>query len=392
MKVIFEKVPYKIKMLVFIQITILIAISALGVVVYRSLTGLIEKEMGMRARGVALAASYLINEKPVEYLQLKTVKDEKNRFYLEMKGRFQQFKATNNLRYMYTERQVSKDKIVYVLDAEPTDSEYISHIGDEDDMNDLRRKAYSSRRPEYGPLTDDPKWGKFITGYAPLINPMNGQFIGLIGVDIEAAEVFQLFNQLRLLITFTIIVIMIISVTINYKLADLITRPVYLDGMTGTYNHKYFQETLSAEISKAERSDSVLSLLMIDLDFFKQVNDNFGHRFGDKVLSDTARIIKSICHKKDVVARYGGEEFMIILPGADGETALNIAGRIREAIEEKAKVTVSIGISLWAPGVTKNQLIDQADQAMYASKRKSRNTVTLYSKDMEDFKEIAATI
>lgn len=394
-----KKVPYKIKLVVFVQIAVFIAISAMGVVTYKKITGLIQKEMGMRAEGVALAASYLINQRMPEYTQLSTVKDEKTPFYLEIKKHFQAFKASNKLRYMYTERQVSKDKIIYLLDAEPANSEEVSHIGDTDDMNELRRKAYASKKPEYGPLTDDPVWGKFITGYAPLTDPQSGQFMGLIGVDIEAAEVFRLFAELKLLITVTIMAIMVISLVVSYKMANLMARPLYLDGMTGTYNHKYFQETMAGEIAKAERTGGALSMLMLDLDYFKQVNDTYGHRFGDLVLAETARIIKSISRKEDTVARYGGEEFAIILPGVDSGTAYEIACRIRAAVEQhivhseegrfQARVTISIGVAGWASGMTKNGLIDRADLAMYLSKRQSRNIVTVYTDGMLERQGIA---
>lgn len=147
-----------------LQVLVLMGLTALGVVSYRSLTGLIEEEMGMRAKGVALAASFLVQDKMDEYLQLKSKDDEQKPFYLKMKKIFQEFKASNNLRYMYTEKQFSKDKIVYILDAEPPNSQYVSHAGDEDKMNTLRQRAYASRQPEYGPLTVDPVWGVFITG------------------------------------------------------------------------------------------------------------------------------------------------------------------------------------------------------------------------------------
>ena len=396
-----KKIPYKIKLVVFVLVAVFAATSILGVVTYRKLTGLIEKEMGMRARGVAIAAAYMFNEKMDEYQKLQTVEDEKAPFYLQMKKYFRKFKESNNLRYMYTERQINEDQIVYILDAEPEDSEYASHIGDTDDMNALRRKAYASGEPEYGPLTDDPQWGKFITGYAPLVDPRTGRLSGLIGVDIEAAEVFKLFADLRLLITGTIVVIMIVSFIISYRIAELIARPMYLDNMTGTYNHKYFQEILAAEIAKVERAGGPLTLLMLDMDYFKRINDTFGHRFGDMVLSEIARIIKGVCREYDKVSRYGGEEFAVILPGISVSEAFNVASRIRETVEGhifhcdgkkmQIKVTISIGVAQWEPGMTKNEIIDRADKAMYMSKKQSRNIVTVYTTEFEELPEIAAT-
>ncbi len=388
-------VPYKYKLIALVQTAVLTALILLGVVTYRKITSLIETEMGMRARGVALAASYLVNLRMDEYLELVSPADEEKPFYEEMKKLFQEFKASNNLKYMYTEKRISEDQIVYILDAEPEDSEYASHIGDTDDMNALRHRTYASGKPEYGPLTDDPVWGKFITGYAPLINSENGEMVGLIGVDIEAGEVFRLFREILVVITAAICIIFVLSFAVVYKLADLMARPMFIDGLTGTYNHKYFQEALALEINRASRTGKPLSTLMMDLDYFKKVNDTYGHRFGDVVLMETAKLLKESFRKGDTLARYGGEEFGVILPNTDIGEAFVLASHIRHEVEQQTvhcresgvdvNVTISIGVAEWKRGLKRGDLIDMADKALYESKNRNRNMVTIYTDECRNF-------
>lgn len=378
---------YKWKLIAFVQLLVLAALITLGFVTYENLTDLVEKEMGMRARGVAIAGACLVQDRLDEYLQLKSKSDETKPFYVKMKRIFQQFKASNNLRYMYTERQIDQNKIVYILDAEPADSKYASHIGDEDQMNVLRRRTYASQQPEYGPLTVDPVWGVFITGYAPIINPADNQFIGLLGVDIGGAEVQKLFSQIKAVIVVTIAIVFVIGFLITYKLASQMVRPIFIDGLLEVFNHKYFQESLAKEISKAEKNGGELSLLIIDLDNFKNINDTYGHSFGDIILRATAKLLKDSLRSGDILARYGGEEFAVILPGTSVECAYRLACRLRERMEKSSvrnedtaknvTATISIGLAEWQPGMTRNDLINRADKAMYRSKAKDRNTVSV---------------
>lgn len=153
------------------------------------------------------------------------------------------------------------------------------------------------------------------------------------------------------------------------------------DGLTGAKNHRFFQDRLRQEISEAERHDRPLSLLLLDLDHFKSLNDTFGHQAGDEVLISVARLLQSQARASDIVARYGGEEFVVILPGTDRANAQTIAERFRTAIAEwswpRRSVTTSIGVStLQGDGIAPASLIEKADTALYASKRGGRNRVT----------------
>jgi len=163
----------------------------------------------------------------------------------------------------------------------------------------------------------------------------------------------------------------------NQQLENLATT----DGLTGLKNHRAFQERLEAEWKALARQEDSLSLILLDVDKFKQYNDTFGHPAGDQVLKSVARILTETARETDFVARYGGEEFVIILPRTDSVGALTIAERFRAAIEahpwpERA-VTASFGISTSNTAVhSQAQLVSGADQALYQSKSDGRNRVT----------------
>lgn len=171
----------------------------------------------------------------------------------------------------------------------------------------------------------------------------------------------------------------------NAKLRELVFR----DGLTGLFNHRYFQEMVDHEMERVLRFGSCFSLLMFDLDNFKQVNDRYGHPVGDLVLKNIAETVNSGVRSSDVVARYGGEEFAAILPGADASGLRVFAERLRRRVEEvetvvgteRLSVTISIGGTTYQPGVAKVDkfgIIDTADRALYQSKALGRNRVTIF--------------
>jgi two-component system, cell cycle response regulator len=163
-----------------------------------------------------------------------------------------------------------------------------------------------------------------------------------------------------------------------------------IDGLTGINNHRFFQNALDQEINRATRNGSSLSLLFIDIDFFKKFNDTYGHQVGDFVLAQFAQEIRQNIRQYDVLARYGGEEFVVILPETKTEEALAVAEKLRLVIEtaifkdsrEEYHVTASFGQACGNPATedtfTKDTLISQADQALYEAKEKGRNRVAAY--------------
>ncbi|RYG25482.1 diguanylate cyclase [bacterium] len=153
------------------------------------------------------------------------------------------------------------------------------------------------------------------------------------------------------------------------------------DGMTGLPNHRSFQERLRKSANDTQEAGQPLALLLIDVDRFKQYNDNFGHPAGDEALRIVARIIRESLRDSDLPARYGGEEFAAILPNTDAEGAGVVAERIRAACEAEPfpcrAVTLSVGVAVRAGDADPSGLIERADQALYLAKHRGRNRVVL---------------
>ncbi|SFR80886.1 diguanylate cyclase (GGDEF) domain-containing protein [Marinobacter daqiaonensis] len=165
-----------------------------------------------------------------------------------------------------------------------------------------------------------------------------------------------------------------------------LSRKAAVDGLTNLFNHDYFQNMLRQELASVARYDREMSLVLLDIDHFKQFNDTWGHQLGDQVLREVADLIKANSRENDTAARYGGEEMVLILPGAGKEEAAMVAERIRKAIErhqvrvddEILGVTVSLGlVTADASHVDPEKLIRRADKALYKSKANGRNQLTV---------------
>lgn len=169
-------------------------------------------------------------------------------------------------------------------------------------------------------------------------------------------------------------------------IADLfqaVREQAVTDALTGLYNRRYFEESLAKEVQRAKRQQQPFSVVGIDLDYLKRINDTHGHFYGDLAIKSIAEVLKSNARSVDVPARIGGEEFNVLLPGIGSEGAMVAAERIRKSIERMdidtvGHITGSLGVATYFEH-TENveELLELTDQAMYASKRNGRNRVTL---------------
>jgi len=186
----------------------------------------------------------------------------------------------------------------------------------------------------------------------------------------------------------------IISIAVaNASLYREVEQLSYTDAMTELHNFRYFELRLKEEVIRHKRNKTGISLLILDVDHFKNYNDTLGHQAGDEVLRNLGRVLKDTVRENDIVARYGGEEFAIILPAVDSQGALILADRIREKIEEfpfeqeeiqpLGKLTVSIGSAALPEDASDHKdLIFRSDTALYAAKKGGRNRVRCFTPDM----------
>ena len=156
--------------------------------------------------------------------------------------------------------------------------------------------------------------------------------------------------------------------SVSGSLWAVLKEQAITDSLTGLYNRRYLSSVLGREVARVRRTGSALSVLILDVDDFKSINDRFGHHEGDRVLRRVADALRSACRSTDLVVRWGGEEFAVILPDTDVFGAQQAAHRLAGAVQAKAGVSVSIG---WAtfPDEAEEELLAKADERMYYHKR-----------------------
>jgi diguanylate cyclase (GGDEF)-like protein len=240
------------------------------------------------------------------------------------------------------------------------------------------KQAYTSRRLLYMP---DAKPMGIIA--IPMV--VNEAVLGLI--DVRSAKLPPIMTEANARF-FEVLASTAANTLRNAQLFEEVEQRARTDFLTGLPNHRFFQATLSVELGRAQRHNRALSLLIIDLDYLKEVNDRFGHPSGDLVIRTIGETIRSGCREIDFPARYGGEEFTVILPDTPLNGAVQAAERIRERIGAVqfpgiGSVTASIGLSSYpVNALSKEDLIRVADQALYIAKNRGRDRVAYFNYQM----------
>jgi len=214
---------------------------------------------------------------------------------------------------------------------------------------------------------------------------LEGEILGCISLHSDQPNAFDA-QDLQF---FSVIGYQMAATLRHFQRFSSVKNMAIYDTLTGLHNRRYFEETLEAEAQKSLYNNTPLSLVMVDIDFFKKVNDTFGHAEGDQVLCRVSSLLKTSVRKKDIVARYGGEEFILILPEARLDETFVIAERIRRLVEEtlfevgktQVHLTLSMGISNFPSHrvKSKEELVEMADQALYDAKRGGRNRVCIFA-------------
>jgi diguanylate cyclase (GGDEF)-like protein len=187
----------------------------------------------------------------------------------------------------------------------------------------------------------------------------------------------------------TFSIIMVVVTALSLARLAISERKLMLraltDPLTGVFNRRTFVDLSNKEAVRARRSGSLTSVLMIDIDHFKRINDNYGHPVGDLVIKALADTATKCLRPTDILARYGGEEFIVTLPETDDDVARRVAERLRSALESQivqgdnaeVRFTVSVGVVTFATGVSIASAMERADQALYRAKQNGRNRVEI---------------
>ena len=178
----------------------------------------------------------------------------------------------------------------------------------------------------------------------------------------------------------------------NIKLFEKIQRQATTDGLTGLVNHKTFYEILEKELWRSRRYGGRISLIMVDIDNLKSINDAYGHRAGDKAIRKISKIIKECIRQIDTAARYGGDEFAVILLNTSLDDAIIVAQRMVDAVassqitwqKEQIALSISVGLGQYDPDTTPEDITSRSDQALYMAKQAGKNTVRIFESAKND--------
>lgn len=376
--------------IVAVLITMIVVSSPLLLFYYRT-KNIVISEAGNEAMNIASSIATFLERDIDAYKALNSVENYNvqefdREYYQEMLGIFQELKLKTGADYIYTEKFITEGTVVYILDAEAINSEKFTPIGTEDGVSQPEFKAFQNGISTATELILDPVWGSYITGFAPIRAPGNNEVLGLVGVDFSAEHILGILQELN---SALILLFALIASTMSFLVVILIDRHMKRsneDFLTGLMNRRAFEETLHNMIKLNKRKKVKFSLLVIDIDTFKQINDTYGHGVGDLVLKRVANLICTSIKETDFLFRYGGDEFVVILPHTTKDQASFIAKRLSDEVCEASiridgnqviKIQVSVGVAEYSQDVSVDAFLHEADEAMYQKKRSKKRMLCL---------------
>ncbi|MFT5521145.1 MAG: diguanylate cyclase (GGDEF)-like protein [Enterobacterales bacterium] len=363
---------------------------------------LVQKELTDLAR---IAAKHV---NPDEHRLLTKPEQTNNEFYRKIITPLVDIhNAVPDILYLYTMREI-EGKIYYVLDT-ANDERLIQKDGLEKSLVmteyefDETKDAFRNWLPSLhqGIIEIDEEFylddGQYIISASAPIFEKDGEFFGLLGVDFDISLYEKNRQEILNIAYLVILAAFIISLLIAKKVYTIsnnlekihakLYRQAHTDFLTDAYNRRYFIELAEREISRSRRYSHILSLLMIDIDYFKKINDKYGHLTGDEVLISLVKIIKENMRNNDILARFGGEEFIMLLPDTDLNGSIVFTERLQKKLSllefkslegESFSITVSIGISQFESKIDMDAWLNQADEAMYQAKDSGRDQIKCY--------------
>ncbi|MGL4208238.1 MAG: GGDEF domain-containing protein [Candidatus Adiutrix sp.] len=341
-------------------------------------------------KGLVLAKTVAVFiENDVENFKkfVKTL-NQSDAYYVSVKNVLEEIKSDSHddIAFLYIERQVSDTQTMSLFDADKEGAPTFLPPGALGQLSEVKAKVYGSKSGLASDFVQYGNVGSLLSAYAPITDPKSGELLGLVGVDITTSSYNEALAFLRHFIFIGLFVLISVAVFFFWFVSGHMEKWLIFDSLTGIYNRRYLDHELKRQVKVAKGSGAPLSVLMMDLDHFKKINDAFGHAFGDHVLISVVRAISPLLRTTDCFGRYGGEEFCVCLPKIDLKQALSIGWRIRNVVEETriynpktdeyVKITISIGVAQYVKGETVLDFLNDADNALYEAK-KIRNAVSV---------------
>nr|WP_321297217.1 GGDEF domain-containing protein [uncultured Sphaerochaeta sp.] len=301
---------------------------------------------------------------------------ELHQSYVQYSSLMRTIKERNDATFIYTSKYLDDQTSAFVLDGEEPGSMLFSPFGSHDSMDGQELYTFQQGELSVTDLMDDPEWGVYLSAYAPIIDGRDQSVVGLVGVDYSQDHFSHLTRKVAWILNISFAIFTIVLTVGLYTAILTIHQRSGLDDLTGLGNKRAFNRSLHLELGDARKRNQHFVLCMLDIDYFKSINDTYGHPVGDVVLKNIGRILLNVSEKNRSCYRIGGDEFALILPA----TTLSMAEQIKTDLHKQLagleilslkseKISASIGMAEWIPGITAETLINLADKDLYEQKR-----------------------
>lgn len=382
----FRRVPLRYKIAFSVGAVTLLTVFTLGRLIFGPLADMSLDELGLRVQAAAVAAASYVDPQWVAAVDPAQAAD--SQVYHNLDGKLQELKQMARIHGFHLFRFRSGREAEAIYNSYPPDSPHYKRPGTVENIVDS--PVLFAREPEYAGITLEQP-GDYVGAWVPILAGDGSQLGNMVAV-VEFTALNKKYGDALNFIGLMALAFSAMGGYAGYRVGATFEQTAVTDGLMGIFNHRHFKQRLETEVARSSRYGLPLSLVMIDIDHFKRVNDTYGHAVGDLVLKHLARWVVESSRRTDLVARYGGEEIAVILPHTGLAGAQEFAERlrlkvanawVRDADEEVTlRVTISIGVAQHERRLSMIDFIKRADAALYQSKHNGRNRVTIWTDDL----------
>jgi len=341
------------------------------------------------ASAIASAVEYFIGEDLNSFANLSNATDYQTgnydeTYYETIQLRIHAMNDQMNTACIEVVKYIDDQTMMMIIDGEDTVSEDFIGLGEQITIYPIIRSIYAGETDGMNNTIYNDGSDSYVVGYSVIYDQDHTNILGVVIVHNSVVSIQEYLSTIALGIGVTMAILIIFTTLLMFKLLDLRMEVLNKDYLTSLYSKRYLETKLRRAIKESRYKNTPLSLVMIDVDYFKEINDRYGHYVGDIVLKEVANVLLYSTRNIDICSRYGGDEFMIIFPNTLSENTIQIIENIIKSIlrikisNEQIQISVSVGITQWNRTSDIADFITQADKAMYVSKNTGKNKYTLY--------------